>query len=204
MASWRNRTKGDTQADDLATILAPLHPVTDEMRKAVLAIPGKAAPELDLKDSNGKELKLSSLLEKGPVLVYMIKDGCPCAMQAQEFFNQIQANFNGKATILGVTDMQRIDADKYRMDFDVNFPLVTSKEKKVYASYRSLDSCFSTLVGRDGIVIKQFPGYSKKLLSDINEQMAKAAGVHPKPLDLAHAPDIDSSGCPFFQEIPTA
>lgn len=182
--------------------LEPRHPVTDAMRRSAEAIPGQVAPEIDLPGSDGKNVRLSDLVAKGPVLVVTIKDGCPCSIEAQPFFNQLVKNYAGKATLLGVTDSPRIKAEKYKIDFDVQFPIVTESGKKTFEAYHAMNSVYSTLVGRDGVVIKQYPGYSKAILTDMNKQLAQATGVAAKTLELADAPDRDSSGCPFFEEAP--
>ena len=198
----RPLTDGPVVSNSVNMALEPRHPVTDAMRKSAEAVPGQVAPEIELADTSGKTVRLSDLVVKGPVLVVTIKDGCPCSIESQPFFNQMVKDYEGKFTILGVTDAPRIKAEKYKVDFDAQFPIVTEPGKRTFEAYHALNSVYSTLVGRDGVVIKQYPGYSKRILTDMNEQIAKAVGATPTPLDLADAPERDSSGCPFFEETP--
>lgn len=195
-------TAGPVVSNSVNMALEPRHPVTEAMRQAADARPGEAAPEIELLDTSSKTVRLSDMVAKGPVLVVTIKDGCPCSIEAQPFFNQMVKDYEGKFSILGVTDAPRIKAEKYKMDFDVQFPVVTEPGRKTFDAYHALNSVYSTLVGSDGVVIKQYPGYSKRILQDMNEQIAKATGAAPAKLDLADAPERDSSGCPFFEETP--
>lgn len=195
-------TAGPVVSNSVNMALEPRHPVTEAMRRSAEAVPGLVAPEIELPDTSGKTVRLSELVAKGPVLVVTIKDGCPCSIEAQPFFNQLAKDFARKFSILGVTDATRIKAEKYKMDFDARFPIVIEPGRKTFDAYHALNSVYSTLIGRDGVVIKQYPGYSKRILEDMNSEIAKATGAAPATLDLADAPERDSSGCPFFEGTP--
>ena len=179
----------------------PRHPVTVAMQEGARAEAGKPAPEISLVGSDKQPVKLSELLQYGPVVVVMAKDGCPCTIEAQAFFNQIARAYQGKVTFLGVMDAPAVAVSKYKDDFKVPYPMASEQTMKTYEAYRSPRSVYFTVVGKSGIVKRQFPGYSKSILSDFNQLLADEVGVARASLDLGMAPDKESSGCMFGEKL---
>ncbi len=185
-----------SNAVNLAT--TPRHPVTVQMERDAEAVPGHAAPEISLPDTTGKILNLSELLQKGPVVVVMMKDGCPCTIESQDFYNQIASNYLGKATFLGVMDTDRATAAKFKSDFRVPYPVVSELHAVTFRAFRSKRSVYATVINQNGTVEKLYPGYNDKTIIDLNQRVAKLAGVPPKPVSLRDAPASLSSGCAFY------
>lgn len=182
---------------NLAT--GPRHPITTEMAKDAEARPGQPAPEIRLPDADGNEQTLTKFLETGPVLLVMVKDGCPCNLESQEFFNQISRNYVGKATVVGVMDADKLVASKYRDDLNVPFPILTETTGATFKTYRAEQSVYTFLIGKDGILKKVWPGYSAAMLIEANELLASESGVPSKELDVTRAAKEMTSGCYFFQ-----
>lgn len=175
----------------------PRHPITAEMEKAADAVVGGTAPEISLIDTDKKPQTLSGYLAKGPVVLVMIKDGCPCSIEAQPFFNELASHFSGKATFVGVTDAPWREASKYKDDFAVPFPILMEPGMKTFEAYHSPRSVYTTIINPSGKVVKMFPGYSKQILNEIASTVATEANTKAPVLNLAMAPERANSGCEF-------
>lgn len=176
----------------------PRHPVTEDMWKKSRARAGQPAPLFVLQDHMGDKLQLTELLKKGPVVLVFTKDGCPCSMESQPFFNQLARHFAGKATFVGVIDAPQHVASKYKDDFSVPYTMALAADGAVFKSFGSLQSVYTTLIKADGIVAKQWPGYSRATLTDLNEELATLTQIKPGVIDLTMAPSQITSGC-FFR-----
>lgn len=177
----------------------PRHPVTDPMWRKAKAVAGKSAPNFTLKDSDGHDVTLMAESKKGPVVLVFTKDGCPCSIEAQPFFNQISEKFGDKVVFLGIIDGEKHIASKYRDDFKVPYRMLLADDGAVFKSYDATQSVYTTLVGSDGNVIKQWPGYNKAMLVELSELLSEQTKVGPFQLDVSMAPAKMNSGCAFVQ-----
>ncbi len=175
----------------------PRHPVTDPMWRKSRALTGKLAPMFELGSSDGSLVRLSDSCKNGPVVLIFTKDGCPCSIEAQQFFNQLAKGFEGRATFLGIIDADQQVADKYQHDFSVPYAMLLAGDGAVFKSFDAGQSVYTTLIGSDGTVIKQWPGYSKDSLMELDDALARASMSEPVKLDLTMAPIKMSSGCKF-------
>lgn len=175
----------------------PRHPVTGPMWQEAKAQVGQRAPHFALPDADGQVVALSDLTPRTPVVLVFTKDGCPCSIEAQPFFNTLAAGYKGKATFLGVIDGPRHVASKFRDDFKVPYAMLLAGDGAVYRAFRADRSVYTTLIGTDGKVLRQWPGYSKDMLRELNFEIARFSGMQPIHIDLSMAPDKPSSGCAF-------
>lgn len=201
LGSYRPGAAPTANVVNLAT--EPRHPVTLKMETDAKAVVGDKAPEIDLLDTDGKPWKLSDHVAEGPVVVVTIKDGCPCSIESQPFFNALAAAYTGKVQFVGVMDGDRIKTSKYKDDFSVPFPIVTEPGDRTFAAFQSPRSVYYSLVQKGGVVKRLWPGYSKEMLHEFNRSLAEEAGIDPPKLDVAMAPDKKSSGCAFGQPVGT-
>jgi len=98
---------------------------------------------------------------------------------------------------LGIFDADKSKAAKYRADFKVPYPLLVAGSSSVYKDYESPRSVYVTLVSKDMEILKMWPGYSKTMLGELNQQIATAAGTDKQNLDFGIAPEKMNSGCQF-------
>lgn len=180
----------------------PRHPVTDAMQADASGRAGKEAPTFDLPDSEGGRIASRDLLKNGPLVVVMTKDGCPCSIESQPFFNQISEMYKGKASFVGIIDANQATAQLYKRSQKVPYPIVMSETADVFKAFRAKQSVYVYLIGRDGAQARVWPGYSAPMLIDLNDQLAKAIGVPAKPITLKDAPGEMTSGCYFFEDDP--
>ena len=175
----------------------PRHPVTDTMWREARAQVGKPAPPFELADSDGRNVALLDLCRSKPVVLVFTKDGCPCSIESQPFFNRLASGYAGKVAFLGVIDGPKHVASKYRDDFKVPYPMLLAEDGAVFRAFRSGRSVYTTLVGTDGTVLRQWPGYSKGMLGELNADLAQFTSSSHINIDLSMAPDKLNSGCDF-------
>lgn len=187
----------DGNATNMAT--TPRHPVTQEMEKSAGAEAGRAAPEFSLKSSKDEVVSSKELLKKGPVVVVMTKDGCPCSIESQPFFNQIHESYQDVATFVGIIDADIPVAQLYVSSLSVPYPILTETGEKTFRDFGAKQSVYTYLIGKDGKVVRVWPGYSAKTLIELNQAVADAAGVKARVLALKDAPAVMTSGCYFFE-----
>ncbi len=176
---------------------APRHPVTADMIAKSEALSRKPAPEFTLKDLYGKEWTRTEAQRAKPTLIYFIMDGCPCSTDAEPMFQALWKHHAGDITFVGVINKAGADAKKWHDNHDMPYLMLLSPDHKAMDAFGARESTYSTLVDPDGRIIKQWPGWSKRILTEMNAEMAKATGKSVRPFDTAYAPVADSSGCVF-------
>lgn len=177
----------------------PRHPVTVDMSKDASAKSGRAAPDFTLPDTDGKPISLKTLLAKGPVVVVMTKDGCPCSIESQPFFNAISKSYAGKASFVGIIDADRPTASLYQSSLSVPYPIVSETAGTTFRRYQAEQSVYTYLIAKSGDILRVWPGYNKAMMVELNSLVAQAAGAPMQGLDVNKAPDEMTSGCYFFR-----
>jgi peroxiredoxin len=95
--------------------------------------PGKIAPDFSLKGLDGKELSLSSLLQRGPVVVAFFKISCPVCQFTFPFLQRIFERFEGKdVSVIGISQDDPISTKEFNREFGVKFPVLLSLRVKLH------------------------------------------------------------------------
>lgn len=95
-------------------------------------VEGMDAPDFELKDQDGKSVKLSDLKGKKVVLYFYPKDDTPgCTKEACSFRDNIGAFKGQQAVILGVSLDKGVSHQKFINKFQLNFPLLCDEDAKV-------------------------------------------------------------------------
>ncbi len=138
-----------------------------------MPIEGTKAPDFVLNDTNGKEVKLSSLRGKKVVLYFYPKDDTPgCTKEACEFRDNLARVKKKGALIFGVSKDDEKSHQKFTEKFQLNFPLLADPEHKVIEKYGAwgeksmygkkfmgiIRSTF--IIDEDGVIMKVFPRVS--------------------------------------------
>lgn len=181
----------------------PRHPVTDEMNATAKAQKGEPAPEFTLKDSEGKDQTLAGIRGEKPGVLVMTKEGCPCSIESQPFFNKIAEHFEERVAFLGIIDGDPQVGKKHKTDFSVPYPMLSNTEIEVFKQYQAKQSVYIFLISADGTLEQVWPGYSKSMLEELNSKLAAASDMPPAQLDLQMAPEEMTSGCYFFKPVGT-
>lgn len=179
----------------------PVHPVTPDMNEEAAKMARQAAPEFKLKDPDGNEFTLKGISDGRPTLVYFIKDGCPCSIESQPMFQKLYAHINSSEEVripfVGIFDKDAAAAKKWMSRFEMPYAMLLNPDCRVMKAYNSPNSVYSTLVDGKGRIIKQWPGWSRRILTEMNAAMSKELGLEVNSFDTAYAPEEDASGCTF-------
>lgn len=99
---------------------------------------GMRAPDFSLHDTQGKEVKLSSLKGKKIVLYFYPKDDTPgCTVEACEFRDYNKEIQKKGALIFGVSVDDEKSHQKFTEKYKLNFPLLVDAGAKVAQKYHT-------------------------------------------------------------------
>ncbi|MFL5359167.1 thioredoxin-dependent thiol peroxidase [Archangium sp.] len=97
---------------------------------------GNPAPDFQLKDQNGNDVKLSQLRGKNVVLYFYPKDNTPgCTREACDFRDEHSALGAAGAVVLGVSPDDARSHQKFATKFSLPFPLLVDPGNQVAGSY---------------------------------------------------------------------
>ncbi len=177
----------------------PRHPVTDKMVKTSDKFSRKPAHAFTLKDASGKEFNLGGLTASGPVVLIAVLDGCPCTTDSQPLFNTLAKRYDGKATFAALFTQGKARVPKWSENLSVKIPVLLDDDSKVCQAYGLENSVYTVLIRPDQTIEKIWPGYSQKMLTELDEKLAELTGTKPEqPFDVAYAPKEYSSGCTIY------
>jgi peroxiredoxin Q/BCP len=97
---------------------------------------GAPAPDFELRDDRGKEVRLSRLRGKAVVLYFYPKDDTPgCTREACSFRDR-KSEIEGRgAVVLGVSPDTVASHGKFRDKHSLNFPLLADPDHQVAEAY---------------------------------------------------------------------
>jgi peroxiredoxin len=194
----RARLDSSLPAVSTVTLIEPdKHKVTPAMLEAAETHNKSLAPPFRLTDANGTIQDLSELVKDGPLVLVFIKDGCPCSVSAETYFNTIHSLYRGRLRFLGVIDGDANVARRWGSIQGVPFPILPDPKLEIAKQYGATNSAFVALINKSGQVEELWPGYSVSMLKDLNRRAAGLAGLEMETLETLDAPDELYSGCPF-------
>lgn len=151
--------------------------------------PGTKAPNFSGKASDGKTYSLASLkATKKVTVIYFIGSTCPVNAMAVKHFNAIASAYKGKVNFIGVIDTDPAGYKVWQERFKAPFPVICDPELKIITSYKAERSPWSVAVGADGLVKKEWVGYSTGYLTQISSFLATGARTSPAKINFPGAP----------------
>jgi peroxiredoxin len=187
---------GRAKVDDLGLDWSqPKHPVTPDMWEDSKKSQGLLAPRFVRKDLKGAEVEIGGA--GSPQFLYFIKNDCPCSVDAQPLYARLERRFGKKARFVAVTDGYPQEAEKWARQMDVQFPMVSDPSTAIMQAYAVPRSVYAVLIGKDGRIVKLWPGYGEGMLKEVNRLLAKELGEKEEPFDPQYAPKEPLSGCKF-------
>jgi peroxiredoxin len=150
---------------------------------------GEKAPAFSAKANDGKTYTLASVTKKGPAVLYFIKTDCPTNEQAVKYYLRIAEAYKGsKVPFIGVINGDENACKEWNKAFNVKFPILLDPEMKIIRSWKAERSPWVIMVGKDGKIVKEWPGYSNAYLTELSGLIAKGAGVKTKKCDFSGSP----------------
>ncbi|MCW5943084.1 MAG: redoxin domain-containing protein [Fimbriimonadaceae bacterium] len=180
----------------------PRHPVTATMAEEAEANARKPAPPFDGVDAAGRERTLESLTHGRPLVLYFVKDGCPCSVDAEPLYQRMAAKFGAKANFAAVINGGQVVADKWLKVMKTPYPVILDPDMKVIKDYGIERSVYLALIDAQRRIVKLWPGYSASMLKELNAALSKATDTEETPFDPLYAPVELSSGCSFASSVP--
>lgn len=135
----------------------------------------KKAPQFELKDLNGKTVKLSDFKGKVVFINFWATWCGPCRKEIPDFID-MQKTYEKKGfTFIGIALDDYKSVVKYSKDNKINYPILmgTQETTRLYGGIRGIPTSF--LVGKDGNIKQQYVGYRPKNVfeKDIKELINK-------------------------------
>ncbi|MGC8595271.1 MAG: thioredoxin-dependent thiol peroxidase [Candidatus Kryptoniota bacterium] len=99
-------------------------------------VEGDEAPDFNLKDDSGKDVRLSSFRGKKVVLYFYPKDNTPgCTKEACSFRDGLNEIQKRGAIVIGISTDSIESHVKFKQKYNLNFPLLSDTDKKVVSKY---------------------------------------------------------------------
>jgi peroxiredoxin len=192
------RSGGSFRRPGVAAFAEPeKHLVTAAMIAATDARAKQAAPTFRAVATDGATYDLADLTAASPVVLVFIKDGCPCSADAQRFYNRLHDAYGRRVRFLGVIDTDTNGGRAWGQRNRTGFPLLADPDLEIARRFGAESSAYMAVVDRSGAIDRLYPGYSRAMLAEASERIARLAGVTAAPIDAAGAPDELSTGCPL-------
>lgn len=151
--------------------------------------PGTAAPKFTGETADGKSFALSSALKDKPVLVYFMSTSCPVSKAAMPHYGALAKAYEDLGlTVVGVLNDGKAGYEKWNKIHNVKYPVVLDPSYEVIKAYHIAKAPSAVLVGKNGMVIKAWTGYSKQILMETNQMAAAAVGKTAPVLEFSGAP----------------
>ena len=200
---FQARQHAESQRLGLNDPEAKKHLVTEPMTQKAQELQTKAAPEFQLTDSNGKLQRLVDLRSDKPVVLYFIKDGCPCSQTYEPFIQEFASNYMDVAHFIGVIDGTQETARAWSSRYVNPYPIAFDPTSATMNRWQATNSAFTALIDKQGNVVAYWPGYSRWMLEELSQKLADLAGVPRRRLAVVDAPSQLYTGCSFGDEDPS-
>jgi peroxiredoxin len=156
--------------------------------------PGTKAADFSAKGLDGKTYAKKALNAKGPIILYFIKHDCPINAEMVKYYNEVAANYKGKATFIGVINADKNVAKTWAAQYKPTYPVVLDPDMKIIRAYEAQMSPWATMIDKNGKVSKVWAGASQGYLKEINTSLAMMAKTKAASVRLAGAPQQPSGG----------
>ena len=145
---------------------------------------GTSAPDFSLSGLDGKTYSLSSLLQRGPVVLAFFKISCPVCQYTFPFVQRIAGRLAGKGvSVIGVSQDDVGDTKEFNQEYGVKFPTLIDRDGyPVSNSYGLTNVPTIFLVSPDGNIKIESMGFDKAALEKIVGELSQHEKVTATPL----------------------
>jgi peroxiredoxin len=143
-----------------------------------------SAPDFSLPAMDGKTYSLSSLLQRGPVVLAFFKISCPVCQYTFPFLQRIADRFAGKGiSVIGVSQDEVRDTKEFNQEYGVKFlTLIDRDGYPVSNGYGLTNVPTIFLVTPDGKIKVECMGFDKAALEKIVAELSQHEKVSAAPL----------------------
>jgi hypothetical protein len=100
-----------------------------------------------------------------------------------------------------VIDREEDGARRWESLYRPKHELLMDPRLDLVRAYRVRNSAYVVLIGSEGRVVRQWPGYSSSMLAELGSRLAEMTGVREEVLDLDGAPGAEYTGCPYEVDV---
>lgn len=147
---------------------------------------GQSAPAINLAVAGGGIFSSTETLKSSvPVIAAFFKVDCPTCQYTFPFLERMYKAYPAsKLKVIGISQNDAKETVEFAKTFGVTFPIALDDKKSYAASNAyglvSVPSVF--LVAPDGKIQQDFIGWLKEEFEQLNQRVAKTAGVTPAVL----------------------
>ena len=142
---------------------------------------GEDAPEFNVKDQNGRDVKLSDLRGQRVVLYFYPKDDTPgCTKEACSLRDSFNVFKEKNIKILGVSNDDEASHQKFISKFDLPFDLLADMDKKLVTDYG--------VYGEKNMYGKKYMGINR--MTFLIDEEGKIAKIFKKVKVDEHADEV--------------
>jgi len=155
---------------------------------------GTVAPDVPLRDMEGKAFSLEHALKKGPVVLAFFKISCPVCQYTFPFLERLYKAHKDHATILGVSQNSKADTARFLREYGITFRTLLD-DPDTYAvsnAYGLTNVPTIFLVTPGGEIEVSSVGWSRRDLEEMNRRLAETSSAKPSSLFHRGEDVIDS------------
>ncbi|MDP2666606.1 MAG: thioredoxin-dependent thiol peroxidase [Candidatus Diapherotrites archaeon] len=142
---------------------------------------GTKAPAFELKDADGKTVKLSDFKGKKVVLYFYPRDDTPgCTTEACEFRDALPKIKRKNTVVLGISKDDEASHQKFIQKYNLNFILLADPERNAIEAYGAW--------GEKSLYGKKFMGIIRSTF--VLDEDGTILKVFPKVSPAGHAEDV--------------
>ncbi len=154
----------------------------------------------EAKASDSNTFNLDETLKKHPYLfLYFIKATCPMNAKAMPFIEQIYKEYKNPP-FWGVINLDNTDNlyTEWSKQFKASYPILFDENLHIIKNAGIERSPHIIMINKNKEIIKSWKGYSKKILHEINHELASVLKVSTTKILFKKAPKKTKYGCPFI------
>lgn len=144
---------------------------------------GKTAPEFTLNTTDGKQVVLRELLDRGPVVLAFFKVSCPVCQFAFPLYERMaRAHKDSGATFLGVSQNRPSDAKAFAREYGITFPIAIDDDANHYAvsnAYGLTNVPTLFYIAPSGEIEVSSVGWSKAEVDEVSAKLAALRREQP-------------------------
>ncbi len=144
---------------------------------------GILAPDFTLPTLDGKQVRLSEMLKRGPVVLAFFKVTCPVCQYAFPLYERVaRANKDAGVTVLGISQNGPSEANKFCREYDVTFPIAIDDEANRYDvsnAYGLTNVPTLFYIAPSGEIELSSVGWSKRDVDEVNTKLAAFRNQKP-------------------------
>jgi peroxiredoxin len=139
----------------------------------------------------------SGMSPSRPVVLFFIRQDCPCSAEFQPFFDRLAARYHDVAEFAGVIDAGAEAALAYATRSKTSFRVLADPDRAIISRFEARNGGYVALVRPEGSIDTVWPGCSAEMMLELGRRIANLGGIAERSIDVAGMPGALTTGCPF-------